>query len=48
MVYMLENPTKRDHVYLIYIYKEGLTFNNIRGAFSKFPDFFVYRHLKLS
>ena len=30
MVDMPSNPTKPNHVYLIYIYKEDLAFNNLQ------------------
>ena len=34
------NQTKPNHIYLIFIYKEDVPLNNIRGAYDKFPDFF--------
>ena len=31
-----------------YVYLYTNMYNNIRGEFNKFLDFFLYRHLKLS
>ena len=28
---MLQNPTKPNHIYLIYMYKEDLALNNLQG-----------------
>ena len=34
MGYMPETPTKSNHVYLIYMYKENLTLNNLNWFFA--------------